>query len=199
MLSFPVSGMFETFNVIKSFKLVNEIVPGNSTVGQCWIYKVFVSGFCVCLLDLLIPSSWHCQTSRKSFSKSDSPALSRVLIPLIIVTQRWGLYQSLYCHLEFQQHQQCQTCLWRRQNYPRPLCFISSSLSVDKRHNMPDASTKSFELSHLLKCCWGTPTHLKDMSRYSPAKPTRLHELEEEARYRFTNSDKTRVMLQINS
>lgn len=105
VLSFPVSGMFETFNVIKSFKLVNEIFPGNSTVGiyiipQCWIYKVFVSGFCVCLLDLLIPSSWHCQTSRKSFSKSDSPALSRVLIPLIIVTQRWGLYQSLHCHLQ---------------------------------------------------------------------------------------------------
>lgn len=100
MLFFPVSGMFETFNVIKRFKLVNEIFPGNSTVGQCWIYKVFVSGFCVCLLDLLIPSSGHCQTSRKSFSKSDSPALSRVLIPLIIVTQRWGLYQSLHRHLQ---------------------------------------------------------------------------------------------------
>lgn len=81
-----------------------------------------------------------------------------------------AIYNSLHCHLqpstlplEFQKYQQYyQNYLWSCQNYPWPLCFIFNP-SVDKRHNMPDASTESFELSHLLKCCWGTPMHLKEM------------------------------------
>lgn len=174
--------MFEIFNDITIFKSVYKIFPCNSTVNQCWTSKAFVSG--MCLLQLLTSSSCHCQTPTKNFSKSDSPTLSLVLTPLIIITQIWGPYSSLRCHLKQSTWPSAESTLSSTPIYTTSTAVytaISNSNKIDsiriahgdarithaimlhflipgcrQKFYMPDASTLStLSIMHLLTCCWG--------------------------------------------